>query len=552
MKIKFLKISGSILMSFALLTLSYLPLRYIFQISNVQFNKKNINNTIKPASEMFLGNELVEKVYAGQHTGSPSACFSENNNPPWENESQEPACIYQYDDFYYWMTAGCTLNPNTWRDTPDFILDPWDGFQIVASFASYDDADNYFSDNTNYICYGESEPAITYLDIQYYDDQGEIENGGTPPEGGEHYYLYTDGGTPSVLSDSITLDDGTLQIQGDDPSTEEFEGVWLLLQTFNSDENYAYDNLEAPFINCNDYPQYQIVELINNPPVADAGDDQTVTEGESVQLDGTNSTDEDLACQNLTYLWTQIDDSGYLLSNDVSMQLLLADPTNPIQTLTAPDIGSEPVTLTFRLTTSDGQFSDDDEINVIIEPLLGEYCGDGIQQDNEECDDGNTSDNDSCSADCQLEEVLYTQCQNHEDYIVNYSFGNLEWWNEGSAPPQNIDCTWEQTQGSLPIVFDSKTQTILANSDSQYPLEVSTSITFDTIPSDGSEVYGIRVRCGGLISETEYFDAQELINCCLVPVELPDTGENKVVYITILGFIIGIVLVPRSTILVRK
>ncbi|GGN94259.1 PKD domain-containing protein [Haloarcula pellucida] len=97
------------------------------------------------------------------------------------------------------------------------------------------------------------------------------------------------------------------------------------------------------------------VEEVNVPPTADAGADQTVTSGDTVTLDGTNSTDPD---GTLNYSWTETTSSGVTLSG--------ADTATP--TFTAPDVNSE-TTLTFDLTvTDDDGASDSDLVNVTVQP----------------------------------------------------------------------------------------------------------------------------------------------------------------------------------------
>jgi PKD repeat protein len=79
----------------------------------------------------------------------------------------------------------------------------------------------------------------------------------------------------------------------------------------------------------------------NEPPVANAGPDQTVDEGVVVALDGTSSIDIDDGITS--YQWTQIGVPTVTLSNPASSQ----------PTFTAPDVGPDGVSLTFNLTVTD-------------------------------------------------------------------------------------------------------------------------------------------------------------------------------------------------------
>ncbi len=83
------------------------------------------------------------------------------------------------------------------------------------------------------------------------------------------------------------------------------------------------------------------VSWVNVPPTALAGDDQTVHEGSTVILDGSESTDPDDGIA--FYLWTQSDGPSISLSDETSVQ----------STFTAPDVGPDGEALTFELTVTD-------------------------------------------------------------------------------------------------------------------------------------------------------------------------------------------------------
>ena len=96
------------------------------------------------------------------------------------------------------------------------------------------------------------------------------------------------------------------------------------------------------------------VRDVNQPPTADAGNDQTVGEATSVFLDGSDSTDPD--GDTLTFIWRQT------LGPSVTL-----DDENGAETgFAAPEVDAD-VTCTFELTVSDGRGgTDTDSVNVFV------------------------------------------------------------------------------------------------------------------------------------------------------------------------------------------
>lgn len=97
------------------------------------------------------------------------------------------------------------------------------------------------------------------------------------------------------------------------------------------------------------------VKNVNQPPVADAGADQSVAEGGSVALDGSGSYDPD--GEEISYAWVQI--------GGPPVSLAAADTVAP--TFDAPFVGPLGDTLTFALTVSDGIDATSDEVTILVE-----------------------------------------------------------------------------------------------------------------------------------------------------------------------------------------
>ena len=105
----------------------------------------------------------------------------------------------------------------------------------------------------------------------------------------------------------------------------------------------------------NDFETFQItVNEVNLEPVANAGNDQTVATGGTVQLDGSASFDPD--GQTLTCNWLQTGGSP---------QMYLSDPSVITPTFTASSTG----VYTFTLTVTDTYgLADNDEVVITVLP----------------------------------------------------------------------------------------------------------------------------------------------------------------------------------------
>jgi hypothetical protein len=100
---------------------------------------------------------------------------------------------------------------------------------------------------------------------------------------------------------------------------------------------------------------FKIPGTTNRPPTANAGDDQTVVEGDQARLTGSASSDPDDGIRS--YLWKQTGGDSVTLSNAAA-----ASPT-----FTAPEIFTDSALLTFELTVEDySGATDSDTVTVTV------------------------------------------------------------------------------------------------------------------------------------------------------------------------------------------
>ncbi|MHA1569673.1 MAG: PKD domain-containing protein, partial [Alphaproteobacteria bacterium] len=122
-------------------------------------------------------------------------------------------------------------------------------------------------------------------------------------------------------------------------------------------------------------------DQLNQPPVADAGDDAEVAAGQIVILDGGESYDPD--GDAITYAWTQLDGATVTLTG--------ADEVGP--TFTAPEVGE----YEFQLVVDDGQETGHDEVIITATeaPVDDDLADDDAADDDADDDiDDDAADND--------------------------------------------------------------------------------------------------------------------------------------------------------------
>ncbi len=145
--------------------------------------------------------------------------------------------------------------------------------------------------------------------------------------------------------------------EGENPRIYHYdEGEWMALDTTRRDTIGGVSSI------CAETPGFSLFgafarRILNRPPVAEAGEDQAVAQGEEITLDGSGSTDPDN--DELVYVWRyEGERSDVVLSGEDT-------PFAPV--FTAPSNIEEDVTLEFTLEVTDPRGeSSTDTVSVMV------------------------------------------------------------------------------------------------------------------------------------------------------------------------------------------
>ncbi|MGA1825952.1 MAG: choice-of-anchor U domain-containing protein [bacterium] len=157
--------------------------------------------------------------------------------------------------------------------------------------------------------------------------------------------------------------EGTGAEEGDSPITVLLSSLvdpnnpTYSLTNLNNDLDYFFavtaidlTNNESDF--SNEVSLLQSSDPISQPPIADAGPNQILDEGVTVQLDASDSHGT-----GISYLWTQISGTPVTLS----------DPTAANPTFVTPPVNGNEITLIFQcITEDDSGLEDSDEVTITI------------------------------------------------------------------------------------------------------------------------------------------------------------------------------------------
>ncbi|MEE9296326.1 MAG: tandem-95 repeat protein [Phycisphaerae bacterium] len=206
------------------------------------------------------------------------------------------------------------------------------------------------------------------------------------------------------------------------------------------------------------------VNAANNAPSAEAGNDLTVDEGNTVTLDATGSSDPEN--DSLTYTWTQTGGPAVTLSDANALQ----------PTFTAPQ-GAGDATLTFQVEVSDGTSTSTDTVTVTVNALPSYNPGVGNTSTNNNDTVSLTDNNDTDESQEPVKPEVETVTVDPEDVSPGES---LEGANEESWPPDessgDVVDTGDTGTGP-PVVVDGSDQVVTEHPGSHSGVNLTTGNT---------------------------------------------------------------------------
>ncbi|MCP4047486.1 MAG: hypothetical protein GY732_16030, partial [Gammaproteobacteria bacterium] len=177
--------------------------------------------------------------------------------------------------------------------------------------------------------------------------------------------------------------------------------------------SYSFTNVQA------NHTIQALFVSTNQPPMADAGNNQTVSSLSSVRLNGLGSSDPE--GKQLTYNWIQSSNPKVSLSSAMSAQ----------PTFTAPEVTGGNITLVFELTVTDPEgMSSIDTCLVQVNPApKPDTDGDGVTDDLDTDDD-----NDGMPDSWELAYGFDPLSHDANQDMDNDGLTNLEEYQSGSDP----------------------------------------------------------------------------------------------------------------------
>jgi hypothetical protein len=276
---------------------------------------------------------------------APVVAFCETVTLAWDanSESDLKGYVLYYGTASGNYTSDIDAGNNTQYTTPD-LQDGVTYYFTVTAYNEADDESDYSAELSHTV--GSSNNNATYSITVTAGANGSISPAGTAT---------VDHG--SDITFTITAN-----------QNYQVAAVWADGSSQGAVTSYTFENvtqnhtISASFVS------------VNQQPVANAGSDQTVSEGVAVTLNGEGSSDPGGSI--VSYAWEQIDGLTVPLSNSGSQNA----------TFVAPTVGIAGESLTFRITvTDDGGLTDVDTCNVeVTKAVVVDSDGDGVPDDRDD------------------------------------------------------------------------------------------------------------------------------------------------------------------------
>ncbi|MFC1610386.1 PKD domain-containing protein, partial [Myxococcota bacterium] len=249
---------------------------------------------------------------------------------------------------YLWRQTGgvsVTLDddtsPTPTFSTPQVLSDEAVTFELVVNDSSIDSPADLvqitIQNNVN------EDPVANAGPDRSVSEDADIQLNGSAssdPNGDTLTFAWSQIGSPSV-----TFDDDTLEMPGF-RTPRVIDPTILTFELLATDAHGATSAIDTVLITVED--------TVNEPPVADAGPDDTIDEQTSISLDGTASSDPNEDA--LSYAWTQT----------VGPSVTLADDTSATPSFDTPLVFFDTV-LIFELTVNDGLVSSTvDQVDITV------------------------------------------------------------------------------------------------------------------------------------------------------------------------------------------
>jgi large repetitive protein len=291
----------------------------------------------------------------------------ESAAPSWEKGGDRAGAIWaraKTDPINHaWHGIDFSSESDTWIESPALQVNPADPFVITLQHRySFQTAPPAGSSAATYQDGGvieiSGDGGTSWEDISTFIDPGYggvLTNTSDNPLADRRALVATNPSWPA--QDTLVLDLGTelagrtVKIRfriGTDDSSGEFGWEIDNFQVQGID-NRPFGSLVGDAAVCHAPPA---------PPVASAGPDQTVEEGEFVTLDATGSSDA--SNDPLAFTWTQMAGPRVMLEGASTLR----------PTFIAPDVDQE-TTLTFQVDVSDGLESTSDTVDIVVLPESG-------------------------------------------------------------------------------------------------------------------------------------------------------------------------------------